>query len=127
MGSTLLPPPAVKPARVAWPRNGRCDRCGETIVLARHPGPGRPHRLDPLPVMAEGPCGSCSGTGERRYGRSVSACIACGGTGLRGEPLDAGRHVLVTTLPGSRCGIGRTYDPASTPDCWEAAHRRRRC
>jgi hypothetical protein len=130
-----------RPAKQDWPRTTRCAHCDGEVLLARHRGAGRPARLDPLPVLPEGPCGVCHNTGSaalasegRRGAYRISpepgdlvgvtrqvkgACPACHGTRRRGEPLTAA-HVIVDPS-----GIARRYD--GHRDTWEAAYRRHEC
>jgi hypothetical protein len=141
---TLLVEPRPASVLQAWPRVAICS-CGDEVLLARHLRAGRPLRLEPIPVLPEGRCDACRGTGRRsllleidvrptrpRHGldepgalagvrryRTVN-CPACGGTGRRGVRLDADL-VLVSAYDG----IARPFDGQRTG--WEAAHRRHRC
>jgi len=131
-----------QPQPSAWPRIERC-RCGDTIMRARGRRQGHPFRLDPIPVLPEGRCGTCRGTGRKGfqgalgdgrgqdrttcelgdlYGRTchaVDTCPVCQGTGRHGEPLTP-QHILVNPD-----GIARRYDGTREP--WEAAYRPHRC
>lgn len=144
MAATTMLDPSAHTGQ-SWPKLTRCDRCGEEILRARHAHQGRPYTLDPVPVLPEGPCGTCRGrgtkgfqtplTGKRSkratiepgdlYGQTRACpgepCPVCKGTRRRGEPLTPD-HVLV---PAD--GIARPYDPNQPRHTWEAAHRRHHC
>lgn len=135
----MTPATLTRPDKQDWPRTTRCAHCDSEVLLARHLGAGRPLRLDPLPVLPEGPCGVCDHTGSAALastphgGRRSSepgdlagrtrqvkgACPACQGTRWRGELLTAG-HVIMDDN-----GIARRFD--GHRDKWEAAYRRHHC
>lgn len=138
-----LSSPVAAPS--AWPRQEACGRCGHTILRARHVHQGQPFKLDPIELFPEGPCGQCHGKGRKTMrlnatggqgrnadntigayegklgGHTWVDCIACGGTGKRGEPVPL--HVVAV----NHLGIGRALRHGNERHNGEALHRRHRC
>lgn len=98
----------------SWPRVKRC-RCGSEVLLARHERTGKLVILEPMPVLVGvGPCSFCGGRD-----RVCRVCPECGGTGVRGEPLDA-EHVVMR-LDGLCRATPKMREP------WDSAYRRHVC
>lgn len=143
MHANLLTPPRPVSLLQAWPRLAICT-CGAEVLLARGEQ-GAPFKLEPVPLLPDGRCGRCRGSGQcsvpLELGRRTSrprdrfdepgcrvgdtcrrtvSCPFCRGTGRRGELFSA-EHVLVS----GHDGIARPF--AGERGGWEAAHRRHQC
>jgi hypothetical protein len=114
--------------------------CGEEVVVARRKGQRAKVHLDALPILPEGPCGTCRGTGQASFrtprshgsfhgfgagdlaGKMTSdtgTCLACDGTGRRGEALTQDHFVLAND------GQARRFD--GVRGTWESCYQPHRC